>query len=272
MYFHLFDHTSTKIFVHNNTDHAIKISLFYRLGCVTELPYKNYFAISANLDIASILPTLPTIFYDRNGISIALAGDLETKLSNGIKIYKNKQAVDAITRLVDKYPSICEFLGFMQIPPEHWMKVHLKPGWETKVSTIKPRVYLLGIKAKRLFDKTFDKMQRLGYLKYTTSHTLFSFLVFVIYKTKSKSKKKRHAVVDICQLNALVILDAYSLLLQSDIIASIQECTNLAVLDAALFFYQWLLHPNHWYMFTIVTHQEQKTFQVPIMRYINLVT
>ncbi len=60
------------------------------------------------------------------------------------------------------------------------MKVHLKPGWETKVSSIKPRVYLLGIEAKRLVDETFDEMQCLGRLKYITSHTPFSFPVFVV--------------------------------------------------------------------------------------------
>lgn len=91
------------------------------------------------------------------------------------------------------------------------MKVHLKPIWETKVSTIKPKVYPLGIEAKRLVNKIFDKMQRLGRLKYTTSHTSFSFLVFVVYKTNAKGEKKRHAVVNICKLNDLVILDAYPL-------------------------------------------------------------
>lgn len=59
--------------------------------------------------------------------------------------------------------------------------------------------------------------------------------------------------------------------LQSNIIASVQECTHLAVLDAASFIYQWLLHSDHRYMFIVVTHQGQETFQVPIMGYINLV-
>lgn len=118
------------------------------------------------------------------------------------------------------------------------MKVHLKPGWETKVSTIKPRVYPLSIKAKRLVDETFDKMQYLGHLKYTTSHTPFSFPVSIVYKTNAKRERKGRAVVDICKLNDLVIPNAYPLSLQSDIIASVQGCTNLAILDAALFFYQ----------------------------------
>lgn len=115
--------------------------------------------------------------------------------------------------------------------------MHLKPGWEKKVSAIKPKVYLLGIKAKRLLDETFDKMQCLGCLRYTTSHTLFSFSMFVIYKTNAKRERKGRAVVDIRKLNDLVISEAYPLPLQSDIIASIQGYINLAVLDTASFFY-----------------------------------
>ena len=151
------------------------------------------------------------------------------------------------------------------------MKVYLKPGWETKDLSIKPRVYPLGIEAKRLVDKSFDEMQCLGRLKYTTSHTPFSFPVFVVNKTNAKGERKGRVMVDIRKLNDLVIPDAYPLPLQSDIIASVQGCTNLAVLDAASLFYQWLLHPDHRYIFTVVTHRGQETFQVPMTGYINSV-
>ena len=43
------------------------------------------------------------------------------------------------------------------------------------------------------------------------------------------------------------------------------------MLDAASFVYQWVLHPDHCYIFTVVTHQGRKAFQVPIMGYINSV-
>ena len=69
----------------------------------------------------------------------------------------------------------------------------------------------------------------------------------------------------------MVLPDSYLLPLQSQIIANVQGCTNLAVLDATSFFYQWLLHPYHRFMFTVVTHHGQETFQVPIMGYINSV-
>lgn len=78
-------------------------------------------------------------------------------------------------------------------------------------------------------------------------------------------------MVDIRTLNKLVLPDSYPLPLQSEIIANVQGCTNLAVLDAVSFFYQWLFHPDYRFMFTVVTHCDQKTFQVPIMGYINSV-
>lgn len=95
--------------------------------------------------------------------------------------------------------------------------------------------------------------------------------MFVIYKTDFHGKRKGRAVVDIRKLNNLVLPDSYPLPLQSKIIANVQGYTNLAVLDAASFFYQWLLHPDHRFMFTVITHRGQETFQVPIMGYINLV-
>lgn len=125
---------------------------------MTELPYESYFATSANLEVASTPPTSLTIFHNRNVISISLAGDMETKLLNGIKIYGDKEAVDAITHLVDDYLSIWESSYLVQIPPERWMKVQLKPGLKTKMSNIKPRIYLLGMEAKRLVGETFDEM------------------------------------------------------------------------------------------------------------------
>lgn len=151
------------------------------------------------------------------------------------------------------------------------MKVLLKPGWETKVSTIKPRVYPLGNENRQVVDETFDEMHRLGRLEFTTEHTLFSFPVFVVWKADAEGKRKGRAVVDIRKLNEMVLPDSYPLPLQSEIIANIQGCTNLAVLDAASFFYQWRLHPDHRFMFTVVTHRGQETFQVPIMGYINSV-
>ncbi len=114
-------------------------------------------------------------------------------------------------------------------------------------------------------------MHKQSCLQYTTNLTLFSFLVFVIYKTNQHGRRKGRAVVNIRKLNELVLPDSYPLPLQSEIIANVQGYTNLAVLDAASFFYQWRLHPDHRFMFTVIIHPGQETFQVPIMGYINSV-
>lgn len=103
-------------------------------------------------------------------------------------------------------------------------------------------------------------MQYLDRLKYTTLYPSFNFPIFDVYKTNVKREKKKRAVVNICKLNDLVIPDAYPLPLQLDIIASVQRCTNIAVLDTITFFYEWLLHPYHWYIFMVVIYQGQETF------------
>lgn len=246
LYAHLVDHSTSKVLVRNDADHPVQIPRHHKLGCVTELPYESCFAASVGHEAASSPPISLPLFHERSGITIPPNGtSLETELPNGIKIYGDKDAVEQITRLVNEYPSIWESSGFVQVPPERWMKVHLKSGWESKVSAIKPRVYPLGNNSKQLVDQTFDEMHRLGRLKYTDAHTPFSFPVFVVWKTTADGEKKDRAVVDIRKLNDLVIPDTYPLPLQSDIIASVQGCTNLAVLDAASFFHQWLLHPDH---------------------------
>ena len=181
LYSHLLNHTTSRILVRNNANRSIQISRSYRLGYITEIPFENCFATSIDHDFTSTLLTSPFLFHERSGITISPADvGLETELPNDIKIYGNRQAVEKITRLVNEYLLIWESSGFVQVPLENWMKVHLKPGWETKVSAIKPKVYPLGIDSKRLVDETFDELKRFGHLEYTTSHMPFSFPVFVI--------------------------------------------------------------------------------------------
>lgn len=75
-----------------------------------------------------MLPTLSIIFYDRNGISIPPARNLEMGLPNAINIYWDKEAVNGITYLVNEYPSIRDYLEFVRVPQKRWIKVHLKAG------------------------------------------------------------------------------------------------------------------------------------------------
>ena len=146
---------------------------------------------------------------------------METTLDNGVRVYGKEHAVTLLAQLVADHPSIWESEGFVRVPPERWMIVPLKPGWETKVSAINPRVYPLGNETCQLVDKTFDEIHCLGRFKFTSEHTPFSFLIFVVWKLDAKGKRKGKAVVNIQKLNNMVLPDSYSLSLQSDIIANV---------------------------------------------------
>lgn len=151
------------------------------------------------------------------------------------------------------------------------MKVQLKQSWESKISSIKPKLYPLKNNNWRIVDETFDEMHKQRRLKFITELTPFRFLIFIVSKADTKSNKKSRTVVDIQKLNELVLLDSHPLPLQSEIIANVSGCTNLVVLDVISFFYQWCLYLDHCFMFIVIIHYGQKIFQVPIMGYINLV-
>lgn len=87
-------------------------------------------------------------------------------------------------------------------------------------------------------NKTFNKMHRLGRLKFNTGHTCFGFLVFVFWKIDAEGKKKGRVVVDIRKLNKIVLPNFYLLPPQSKIITNIQRYINFVVLDTISFFYQ----------------------------------
>lgn len=140
------------------------------------------------------------------------------------------------------------------------MKVPLKSGGELKISAIKLGVYYLRNNFCLFVNEIFDKMHCQGQVKFITNHTMFNFLVFVIQKMDIKGKKKSSIVVDIWKLNKIVFSNSYLLSLQSEIITKIQKFTNLAFFNTVFFFYQWLLYPNHYFIFTVMIFCRQKTF------------
>lgn len=146
---------------------------------------------------------------------------MEIVLDNGMRVYRDASAVRQISDIVVGYLLIWESQDFVQILLKRWIKISLKPSWKSKVLFIKSRVYPLDNNARCLVDNTFDEMHKQGHLQFTTDLTLFSFPVFIIWKTDVQGKKKSRAVVDICKLNEWVLSDSYFLLLQSEIIANI---------------------------------------------------
>lgn len=76
-------------------------------------------------------------------------------------------------------------------------------------------------------------------------------------------------IIDIRELNQISQPDFYSLFLQTDIILTVRECQYIFTINCAFFFYQWLVNLNDQHKFTVISHQEQKHFNVMIMKYYN---
>ena len=186
LFTHLVDHKTSKVLVRNDFSRTIWVPRRHRLGYIVDIAYKNCFLADAHSVYDAVTsppyshhlpnPNTSSSFFPSNS-------SLEAILSNGVKVYGDATAVKQIAELVAEYPTIWESQDFVQIPPERWITVPMKPSWESKVSTIKPRFHPLGNKARRVVDNIFDKMQKQGRLQYTTDLTPFSFSVFVVFKT-----------------------------------------------------------------------------------------
>ena len=263
LFTHIVDHQTSKVFVRNVSNETLRIPRCHKLGHLINIAYDNCFLTNtqSTFDAATSQPLSYRPLSCNNKPSFLPTNpSLETVLDNEVNVYRDAAAVRQIVDLVAEYLRIWESQGFVYIPPKRWRIIPLKPSWESNVSAIKPQIYPLGNKARRVVNNTFDEMYKQGRLEYTTDLTPFSFPVFIIYKTNLHDKRKCRVVVDIRKLNNLVLPDSYPLPLQSKIIANVQGYKNLTVLNAASFIYHWRLHPDHCLMFIVITHRRQETF------------
>lgn len=118
------------------------------------------------------------------------------------------------------------------------MPITLKPD-VLKVDAVK--MYPLGPADREFVNKEFNKLHEQERMQYTTQSTQFGQSIFVIWRTierpKKLSKRKRRVIVDIRDLNKIILIDAYFLSLQSNIIALVSDCQYIIVVDAARFFH-----------------------------------
>ena len=129
-------------------------------------------------------------------------------------------------------------------------------------------MYSFEVKNKLIVDETFNKLHEQNRLFWTFESISFSFLCFVIWK-KSFDKRKNRVVIDIRILNAIFLSNVYSLSLQSEIIQTVHDCTFISIVNCISFFYQWRVHSNDRHRLIVITHKEQKTFNVVVMSYRN---
>jgi hypothetical protein len=151
--------------------------------------------------------------------------------------------------------------GVVEEPPEHWLKIRLKPGPDLKSRG----VYRLGRKDRELVDELFDKLTIDGKMSRSTSANPVGWGVFVV--RSSKPGDKGRVVVDTRGLNAVTEDDAYPLPRQEDVMAKIRWNLFIALLDQIKSYYQRIVHPESRQYTTVVTHRGQEEFGVVLMGY-----
>ena len=76
-------------------------------------------------------------------------------------------------------------------------------------------------------------------------------------------------MVDIRRLNKIIVIDFYFLSLQFDITVLMINCEYIIVIDVAKFFHQWLIRYENKSKLIVVSHRDQKQFNVIVMKFKN---
>ncbi|KAJ2992809.1 hypothetical protein NUW58_g2043 [Xylaria curta] len=194
------------------------------------------------------------------------------KHHTGVNIYNDPEIIAAVSQLLDEFEIVFQDTGFADIPQDEWMKVVLKDDWQKEIPK-HCRIYPLHQDSKQVVEDTLGKLRERAKIYRTLKQVPFSFPVFVIWRMVPQltgpPKRKGRMVVDIRPGNKIYLPDAYPMRTQEEILDHVAGKQYQTVLDAIAFYYQWRVHPDSQWAFTITTHKGQFTFTCAVMGYKN---
>ncbi len=197
---------------------------------------------------------------------------MKTVLFTGVTVYEDITTMKALSKVVDQFPAVWKDSDkFVNLSMNNWMWISLKSNWNDKVFR-KARIYSLSLRDHEVVNKTFNELQKQNCIVWTAWEMLFSYSVFVVWKTLENSTQKSQVVVNIQSLNAVTILNAYLLSLQANITAAVKNIFFISVMNCVSFFYQWQVYSDNRHKLTVISHWGQKSFNVAVMRFKNLPT
>ena len=189
-------------------------------------------------------------------------------LFNDVTIYHfESNTVDFFVKIVNDFSTLWHDIDFASMSENKWMRISLKFDWETRVFD-KIKIYSLKVKNRELVDKTFDELHRIDKLFWTNESTFFSYSIFCVWKTVEEERKDK-VIVDIRDFNVITQSNVYSLSLQTNILTLIRDCKYIFVIDCFAFFYQWRVHSTNRHKLIVMSHRNQKSFNVTVMNYKN---
>ena len=94
-----------------------------------------------------------------------------------------------------------------------------------------------GPKDHETVNTGFDKLHKQGRMKWS-GFTLLTYSCIVGWTTKVDGMRKRRTVVDIRLRNWIMLLDAYPMLSQANILAGRKKATEIPTINCPAFFHQ----------------------------------
>ena len=207
-------------------------------------------------------------------ISTAHSAEIESSRNKNVFMINDitahnsfQKAIEKFNQLIKDYFKLWTNQEFVNLFEKNWMKISLKFDWESTIKN-KVKIYSFDIRDKAVVNDTFNKFHEQERFFWTEKTTSFNYSCFVIWR-KSSEKQKKRVVIDIRNLNFIFQSDVYSLSLQNDIIQIVQECSFISIINCFSFFYQWRVHSSNRHKFIVISHREQKIFNVAVMSYKN---
>ena len=189
--------------------------------------------------------------------------NLKHVLLNDVTVYEAEMF--GLTNLVNNYQNIFRDFDFIvNIFEDEWMSINFKFEAVFKFN----KMYFLKVKNRSFIDVTFDKLHQQNKLHWTIQFISFNYSVFVVWRDIFTDQKKR-VMINIKNLNDIIESDSYSFSLQFDIIVEIVDSFYIFIIDVVNWFHQFNVQRKNRHKFIIVTHRDQKKFNVIFMSYKN---
>jgi hypothetical protein len=194
----------------------------------------------------------------------------EVKSSNEITIYDNQIIIQKFFIVIEEFNIWKEHDISIVILFDDHMSINLKSNWANKIKS--NRIYSLRSNERVIVNEIFDNLHFKEKMNWFTNSTSFDYSVFVIYRTIMKNDKftrKDRVVIDIRELNAIILVNAYFMSTQTNIIVAMTKCLYIFVVNVLKYFYQWAVKFDDRHKLTIISHREQEQFNVCVMSFKN---
>lgn len=277
IYAHIVDCNMSHVQVHNASNNAFMIPASTKLGTLIEYDADGCYLVDSDArrtagmayDKGYGLKRYTAVPLVQASTPDSDTTPMETKLPNRVTVYGSTRDMEELVKVVNELPDLWKDKGQAIVPEKDWMSIPLIDNWAEKYKPGTAKVYPVGPKDKAIIDEDFDKLHQQGRMSWSNDPTPFSFPCFVIWKTNPDGTRKGRTVVDIRALNKISVPDAYPIPSQEKILASMRGATHISTIDAASFFYQWPVKPEHRHRLAVVSHRGQEIFNVAVMSYRN---